>query len=93
MLTTSTRLPKEASRLLADHQAQQLEGYLCVLVHITRYDCIPSVLRQKGKWALTDFQLKVVNNLRRQFKKSLEKPVSNISAFWCTTHLLRLKKG
>jgi integrase len=66
-------LTEEIVQMLVDHQAQQPEGYPYVFVPTARYDYIQEVLRQKGKWTLTDSRLKVVNNFRRQFNKILKR--------------------
>jgi integrase len=66
-------LTEEIVQMLVDHQAQQPEGYPYVFVPIARYDYIQNVLRPKGKWALIDASMKVVNNLGRQFNKILRK--------------------
>jgi len=62
-------LTEEIVQMLADHQAQQPEGYPYIFVPIERYDHIQNVLRPKGKWTLVDASMKVVNNFRRQFNK------------------------
>jgi len=66
-------LTEEIVQMLADHQAQQPEGYPYVFVPIARYDHINNVLRPRGKWTLTDSRLKVANNFRRQFKNILRR--------------------
>lgn len=66
-------LTEEIVQMLVDHQAQQSERYPCVFVPMARYDYIKKVLRPKGKWALTDSRLKVINNFRRQFNRILSK--------------------
>ena len=66
-------LTEEIVQMLVDHQAQQREGYPYVFVPTGRYDYIQNVLRPKGKWALTDTRLKVVNNFRREFNAILRK--------------------
>lgn len=66
-------LTEEIVQMLVDHQTQLPEGYPYFFVPMARYDYIQNVLRQKGKWTLTDARLKVVNNLRRQFNIILRK--------------------
>jgi integrase len=66
-------LTEEIVQMLVDHQAQQPEGHPYVFVPTARYDYIQEVLRQKGKWTLTDSRLKVVDNFRRQFNRMLKR--------------------
>ena len=68
-------------QMLVDHQTQLPVGCPYVFVPIARYDYIQNVLRPKGKWTLTDFRLKVVNNFGRQFNKILRKADVNKGAF------------
>jgi len=59
-------LTKEVLQLLADHQADQPEGYQYVFIPPARYDRIQKE-RQKEKW--TDRKANCpLNNFRRQFK-------------------------
>ena len=60
-------LTEEIVQMLAEHQAQQPEGYPYVFVPTARYEHIQRVLRPKGRWTLIDSSMKVVNNFRRQF--------------------------
>ena len=62
-------LTEEIVQMLADHQAQQPEGYPYVFVPTARYDYIQNVLRPQGNWTLIDASQKVVNNFRRHFNK------------------------
>ncbi len=66
-------LTEEIVQMLVYHRAQQPEGYPYVFVRTARYDCVQEVLRQRGKWILTDSRLKVVNDFRRQFDKILKR--------------------
>ena len=74
-------LTEEIVQMLVDHQAQQPEGYPYIFVPTVRYDYIQEVLRQKGKWTLTDSRLKVINNFRRQFNKILSKACVKTGTF------------
>ena len=47
-------LTEEIVQMLADHQAQQPEGYPYVFIPTARYDYIQNTLRPKGKWTLSD---------------------------------------
>jgi integrase len=60
-------LTEELVLRLADHQAQQPEGYPYVFVPPKRYNHIQR-LRKEGKWTLTDSRLKVLNNFSNRFK-------------------------
>lgn len=64
-------LPEKLVSLLAEHQAQQPEGYPYVFIPPARYDHI-QMLRQRGKWSYRDSRLKVMNNFNRTFKKILK---------------------
>jgi len=66
-------LTEGITQMLADHQTQQPDGHPYIFVPPARYDYIQSTLRPKGKWALTDARLKVVNNFRWQFNAILKK--------------------
>lgn len=68
-------LTEEIVQMLVDHQTQQPEGQPDVFVPKARYDHIQKALRPKGKWTLSDSQLKVANNFKRSFTGSLEKRV------------------
>jgi integrase len=74
-------LTEEIVQMLVDHQAQQPEGYPYIFVPTVRYDYIQKVLRQKGKWTLTDSRLKVINNFRRKFNKILSKACVKTGTF------------
>jgi integrase len=66
-------LTEEIVQMLAEHQAQQPEGYPYVFVPVERYEYIQRVLRPEGTWTLIDSSMKVVNNFRRQFNRILRK--------------------
>ncbi len=66
-------LTDEIVPMLVDHHTMQPEGYPYVFVPTARYGYIQNVLRPKGKWALKDARLKVVNNFKRSFDKILKK--------------------
>ena len=66
-------LTDEMVQMLVDHHTMQPEGYPYVFVPTARYDHIQNVLRPKGKWTLEDARLKVVNNFKRSFDKTLRK--------------------
>ena len=65
-------LNEELVLLLAEHQAQQPEGYPYVFVPPWRYDRIQK-LREQGSWTVSDARLKVINNFSPHFKKILRR--------------------
>lgn len=66
-------LTDEIVQILANHQAQQPEGYPYIFVPTARYDHIQNFLRPKGKWTLEDARLRIVNNFKRSFDRILLK--------------------
>jgi integrase len=72
--TDSRVLPitKDICSLLAEHQANQPEGYPYVFVPPKRYDHIQQ-LRKQGKWTLINARKKIIQNFRTKFISILKK--------------------
>lgn len=73
-------LTEDAVVKLAEHQSQQPDKYAYVFVPSRRYNKI-QVLRNQGKWTLSDSRLKVVNNFRRKYEKILKRASVRIRRF------------
>ena len=73
-------LTDELVAMLAAHQVSQPSGYPYVFVPVRRYDHIQK-LRRQGRWTLVDSRLKVVNNFKPNFEKTLRRASVRIRRF------------
>ena len=73
-------LTDELVAMLAAHQVSQPSGYPYVFVPVRRYDHIQK-LRRQGRWTLVDSRLKVVNNFKPDFEKTLRRASVRIRRF------------
>ena len=65
-------LTDDVVSMLAEHQANQPEGFPYVFVPPLRYKYIQQ-LRKQGKWGLIDSRLKVINRFNWTYKRILKR--------------------